>query len=210
MSPLIGRCCATLFLCALLAACRVVEPKGSDRSANVGRSQSQEGGELEWVQVLREQLHGDPLHRAEHVEVGPLGLAVLNSLKHRPDQNQEDHREHRRQPTLKTQAATTQLARRPQQRDDKEEHDHEDFDSFIVALKEIADPAALAARVAALAEKFDVLRAKGDLGKLDPTERWMLVANQDSNLVSVFARNTKTGTLANEGKSFGAPAPMCC
>ena len=44
---------------------------------------------------------------------------------------------------------------------------------------------------------------------LDPTERWMLVANQDSDLVSVFARNPETGTLANEGKSFACPAPMC-
>jgi 6-phosphogluconolactonase len=44
---------------------------------------------------------------------------------------------------------------------------------------------------------------------LDPTERWMLVANQDSNLISVFARNPETGVLANEGKSFPAAAPMC-
>jgi 6-phosphogluconolactonase len=43
---------------------------------------------------------------------------------------------------------------------------------------------------------------------LDPTERWMLVANQDSNLISVFARNPLTGALANEGKSFPATAPM--
>jgi cobalamin biosynthesis protein CobW len=45
--------------------------------------------------------------------------------------------------------------------DDEEEHDHEDFDSFVVPLGEIADPSALAARVTALAEKFDVLRVKG-------------------------------------------------
>jgi 6-phosphogluconolactonase len=44
---------------------------------------------------------------------------------------------------------------------------------------------------------------------LDPTEKWMLVANQDSDLISVFARNVETGALANEGKSFAAPAPMC-
>jgi 6-phosphogluconolactonase len=44
---------------------------------------------------------------------------------------------------------------------------------------------------------------------LDPTERWMLVANQDSDNVSVFARNPVTGVLANEGKSFPVPAPMC-
>jgi len=44
---------------------------------------------------------------------------------------------------------------------------------------------------------------------LDPTERWMLVANQDSSLVSVFARDPHSGELAKEGKSFAAPAPMC-
>jgi 6-phosphogluconolactonase len=44
---------------------------------------------------------------------------------------------------------------------------------------------------------------------LDPTERWMLVANQNSNLISVFARNPETGVLAGEGKSFQAAAPMC-
>jgi len=43
---------------------------------------------------------------------------------------------------------------------------------------------------------------------LDPTERWMLVANQDSSLISVFARNPETGALADEGKSFAAATPM--
>ena len=44
---------------------------------------------------------------------------------------------------------------------------------------------------------------------LDPTERWMLVANQDSNVVSVFARHPETGRLADEGNSYAAAAPMC-
>jgi 6-phosphogluconolactonase len=44
---------------------------------------------------------------------------------------------------------------------------------------------------------------------LDPTERWMLVANQDSNLIAVFARNPETGVLAEQGKTFPVPAPMC-
>ncbi|MGD0802082.1 MAG: lactonase family protein [Terracidiphilus sp.] len=44
---------------------------------------------------------------------------------------------------------------------------------------------------------------------LDPTERWMLVANQDSSQISVFARNLQTGALANEGKSYPAATPMC-
>ena len=40
-------------------------------------------------------------------------------------------------------------------------HDHDDFDSFVVPLPEIADAGALAARVGALPEQFDVLRVKG-------------------------------------------------
>jgi len=44
---------------------------------------------------------------------------------------------------------------------------------------------------------------------LDPTERWMLVANQDSSQLSVFARDPHTGTLAEHGKSFQCPTPMC-
>jgi 6-phosphogluconolactonase len=44
---------------------------------------------------------------------------------------------------------------------------------------------------------------------LDPTERWMLVANQDSNVVSVFARDPATGVLSDEVKSSVAvQAPM--
>jgi cobalamin biosynthesis protein CobW len=41
------------------------------------------------------------------------------------------------------------------------EHDHDDFASFVVPLPEIADPASLAARLARVAETFDVLRMKG-------------------------------------------------
>lgn len=44
---------------------------------------------------------------------------------------------------------------------------------------------------------------------LDPTERWMLVANQDSSNLSVFARDPHTGTLSNESKNYKCPTPMC-
>lgn len=44
---------------------------------------------------------------------------------------------------------------------------------------------------------------------LDPTERWMLVANQVSSNLSVFARDPNTGVLANEGKNIAAATPMC-
>jgi len=44
---------------------------------------------------------------------------------------------------------------------------------------------------------------------LDPTERWMLVANQSSNQISVFARSPETGTLAAQRKSIPVAEPMC-
>ena len=53
------------------------------------------------------------------------------------------------------------IANRRTHHDDELEHDHDDFDSFVVALPEIADPVSLAARVAAAADQFDVLRVKG-------------------------------------------------
>ncbi len=53
------------------------------------------------------------------------------------------------------------IANRRTRHDLEAEHDHDDFNSFVVPLGEIADPSALGARVAALAEKFDVLRVKG-------------------------------------------------
>jgi cobalamin biosynthesis protein CobW len=53
------------------------------------------------------------------------------------------------------------IANRRTRHDAEAEHDHDDFDSFVVPLGEVADPAALTARVAALAERFDVLRVKG-------------------------------------------------
>jgi cobalamin biosynthesis protein CobW len=45
--------------------------------------------------------------------------------------------------------------------DDELDHDHDDFDSFVVPLAEIGDPAAIAARIAEIAEAHNVLRMKG-------------------------------------------------
>src|SRR6185437_11294719 len=53
------------------------------------------------------------------------------------------------------------IANRRTHHDDEAEHDHDDFDSFVVPVGEIADPAALAARIGVLPEKYDVLRVKG-------------------------------------------------
>jgi cobalamin biosynthesis protein CobW len=68
------------------------------------------------------------------------------------------------------------IANRRTRHDDEEDHDHEDFDSFVVPLGEIADPSALAARVTALAENFDVLRVKGFAAVADKPLRLLLQA----------------------------------
>jgi len=62
-------------------------------------------------------------------------------------------------------AAATEddLASRPSHHDAEEEHDHDDFDSFVVDLPAIDDPAPFVAKLAALARSHDVLRMKGFL-----------------------------------------------
>jgi cobalamin biosynthesis protein CobW len=68
------------------------------------------------------------------------------------------------------------IANRHTRHDAEAEHDHDDFDSFAVPLGEIAEPAALAARVAALAEQFDVLRVKGFAAVADKPLRLLVQA----------------------------------
>ena len=58
-------------------------------------------------------------------------------------------------------ATEDDIANRRTHHDNEADHDHDDFDSFVVPIGEVADPAALAQRVAGLADAFDVLRVKG-------------------------------------------------
>jgi cobalamin biosynthesis protein CobW len=58
-------------------------------------------------------------------------------------------------------AAEDDIAARPSHHDGEDEHEHDDFDSIVVAWPEIADPAELASRIEALAAQGDVLRVKG-------------------------------------------------
>lgn len=58
-------------------------------------------------------------------------------------------------------AVENDLAQRSSHHDAQEGHDHDDFDTFVVDLPPIADPAAFVARLAAVAEAHDVLRVKG-------------------------------------------------
>ena len=60
-------------------------------------------------------------------------------------------------------AAEDDLASRRSHHDDEPDHDHDDFESFVISLPEQADPAALVERLAEAARRFDILRAKGFL-----------------------------------------------
>jgi len=57
--------------------------------------------------------------------------------------------------------AEDDIAARPSVHDGEEDHDHDDFDSFIVSLGPIDDPARLEARLAAAVAAHDIFRIKG-------------------------------------------------
>ena len=57
--------------------------------------------------------------------------------------------------------AEDDLAQRPSHHVAEPDHDHDDFDSFVVALDPVAEPEALLRVLAGVAERHDVLRMKG-------------------------------------------------
>jgi cobalamin biosynthesis protein CobW len=73
-------------------------------------------------------------------------------------------------------ATEDDIANRRTRHDAEAEHDHDDFDSFVVPIGEIDDPSRLAARVGALAEQFDVLRVKGFAAVADKPLRLLVQA----------------------------------
>jgi len=58
-------------------------------------------------------------------------------------------------------AAENDLANRPSHHDAEPDHDHDDFDSFVVSLPATADPSKLVEKLADVARAHDVLRIKG-------------------------------------------------
>ncbi len=70
-------------------------------------------------------------------------------------------------------AAENDLDARPSHHDSAEDHDHDDFESFDVALGEVADPLDLMARLKAAVAAHDILRVKG----------FVAVAGKDMRLV---------------------------
>lgn len=58
-------------------------------------------------------------------------------------------------------AAEDDLHNRPSHHDAEPDHDHDDFDSFVVTLPAIGDPVALSGKLARLVRDHDILRIKG-------------------------------------------------
>ncbi len=58
-------------------------------------------------------------------------------------------------------AAEDDLDARPSHHDGADEHEHDDFETFVVEIGEIASPDALVARLKEVAEAHDILRIKG-------------------------------------------------
>ncbi|MEJ8572279.1 cobalamin biosynthesis protein CobW [Microbaculum marinum] len=58
-------------------------------------------------------------------------------------------------------AAEDDLDARPSHHDGADDHEHDDFDTFVVEIGEIAEPDALVERLKTVAEAHDILRIKG-------------------------------------------------
>ncbi len=77
------------------------------------------------------------------------------------------------------------------------------IDQLTVASIDPADHAKLR-----MVQQLSCGGAKPRFFALDPTERWLLCANQDGSTVTIFARDAHTGQLTPHG-SQAAPSPMC-
>ena len=84
-------------------------------------------------------------------------------------------------------AAEDDLAARPSHHDAEDGHEHDDFDSFVVQLDEIDDPAALLHRLRDTAEAHDVLRMKGFIAVRDRPMR-LLVQGVGARFTQQFER----------------------
>ncbi|WP_323765145.1 cobalamin biosynthesis protein CobW [Marinovum sp.] len=58
-------------------------------------------------------------------------------------------------------AAEDDMEARPSHHDDHDDHEHDDFDSVVIDIPELADPADLVARIETLAKSQNILRVKG-------------------------------------------------
>ena len=91
-------------------------------------------------------------------------------------------------------AAEDDLAARPARHDAEGEHDHDDFESFVLELGPIADERTLLMRLAAVIRAHRVLRVKGFLYR-PGRERRLAVQAVGDRLQHYFDRPWRTGEL---------------
>ena len=87
---------------------------------------------------------------------------------------------------------------RPSHHDDGEDHDHDDFESFIVDLGELSGPEPLLAALAESIAVHDILRVKGFLDVVDKDMRLVLqgVGNRVQHYYDrAWERNERSGRL---------------
>jgi cobalamin biosynthesis protein CobW len=72
--------------------------------------------------------------------------------------------------------AEDDLLNRPSHHDDGEEHGHDDFESFVIGVPPVADPAQIETRLREAARRFDILRIKGFLAVADKPFRHVVQA----------------------------------
>jgi len=89
-------------------------------------------------------------------------------------------------------AAEGDLANRPSHHDEEEEHDHEDFETFVLDIPALDSAADLTARIARAAERHDVLRVKG-FAEVKGKPMRLLVQGVGSRIQHHFDRAWKPG-----------------
>ena len=89
-------------------------------------------------------------------------------------------------------AAENDLAARPSYHDNEPEHDHDDFETFIVEVPEASSPADLAARAKAIADEHDVLRVKG-FAAIDGKPMRLLLQGVGARIETRYERAWQTG-----------------
>lgn len=89
-------------------------------------------------------------------------------------------------------AAENDMDARPSHHDDPHDHDHEDFESVVIAIPETDDPADLAARIEKLANERNILRVKGYAAVTGKPMR-LLVQAVGARVRSQFDRPWKPG-----------------
>ena len=85
-------------------------------------------------------------------------------------------------------AAENDLEARPSRHDGSDDHEHNDFDTFVVELPEIANPNVLTDRIEKLFTRHDVLRLKG-FAAISGRDMRLLIQGVGTRLNSYFDRD---------------------